>query len=272
MASGEPSAAGYDAIGGFGLLYDAVPLYRQRPDVGFYMEEAEDITTSSPRATVLEIGSGTGRVLLPLARAGFEVTGIEHSDEMLARCRERVAAEPPEVRARIRLEHADARTFHIDGRFALAIAPFRVFQHFLTIDDQVNALARIRRHLAPQGGLVFDVFNPDFTLMTTDRSVETEDTPETKIEDGRLMRRTSRVVAVHAVAQVNDVELTYYLRTGDSTARLVHSFQMRWYTPAELRHLLARCGFGVEQIYGGWDRAPLRDDSPEIIVRARADS
>lgn len=268
MASDDPSAAGYDGISGFGGLYDAVPLYQQRPDVGFYIEEANDVTKSRPRAAVLEIGSGTGRVLLPLARAGYAVTGIEQSNEMLRRCLERVAAEPPEVRARVRLEHADARTFDIGGEFALAIAPFRVFQHFLTIDDQVNALASIRRHLAPHGRLVFDVFNPNYTLLTNDRSAETEDTPETQIEDGRWMRRTSRVIKVHAVQQVSDVELTYYLRAGGSTKRQVHSFQMRWYTPSELQHLLARTGFRLEHMYGNWDRSSLDEESPEIIVSA----
>lgn len=272
MAGVEPTAAGYDGISGFGALYDAVPLYQQRPDVGFYIGEADSVATTRPGAAILEIGSGTGRVLLPLARAGHSVTGIERSDEMLARCRERLGGELPEIRARVRLEQADARTFDIGGEFALVIAPFRVFQHLLTIDDQLSALRAIRRHLGTHGRLVFDVFNPNYALMAGDMSVEREDTPELPLGDGRWMRRTSRVLRVRRVQQVNDVELIYYVRTDGSTERYVHSFQMRWYTPSEMQHLLARGGFRLEHVYGEWDRSPLVDESPEIIVSASPDS
>jgi hypothetical protein len=117
---------------------------------------------------------------------------------------------------------------------------------------------------------VFDVFNPNYAMMTRDRSAEVEDTPEQALPDGRMVRRTVRVLAVHWVEQASDLELIYYLRTGDHTERIVQEFQMRWFTPSELRHLVTRAGFRVDELFGGFDRRALDDEAPEIIVVATA--
>ena len=264
----------YDRIADFGALYDAIPLYAARADVAFYVAEA---ARSGEGSAVLELGCGTGRVLIPLARAGHAVSGVDSSAEMLARCQVNLAKEPETVRERVSLHQADVRSFDVpksgNGRgseagFDLAIAPFRVFQHLITADDQLRCLERVRAHLAPRGRFVFDVFNPNFAMMTKDRSAEVEDTPEVPVGDGRLLRRTARVPRVRWVDQVSDIELIYYVRTGDAVERFVQSFPMRWFGAAELEHLLARAGLRVENIYGDLDRRPLSDGSPDIIVVA----
>jgi SAM-dependent methyltransferase len=257
----------YDTTSDFGTLYDAVPLYSARADVAFYLEEAARVGAS---CAVLEVGCGTGRLTLPLARAGHEVTGIDLSPAMLARARTKLAAEPDDVRARVTLRETDARRMELPAEpaFDVAVAPFRVMQHFITIEDQLDVLIRVRERLWPGGRLVFDVFNPSYAMMTRDRSAEVEDTPEQVLADGRTVRRTVRALAVRWVDQVSDIELIYYVRSGERVERIVQEFQMRWYTPSELRHLLARAGFRVDAVFGGVDRRPLDDDAPEIIVVA----
>ncbi|PYP77004.1 MAG: class I SAM-dependent methyltransferase [Gemmatimonadetes bacterium] len=255
----------YDAAADFGALYDAIPAYGARTDVAFYLEEA---ARSGASSRVLELGCGTGRLTLPLARAGHEVTGIDLSPAMLARGREKLAAEPQSVRERVTLLEGDARRIALAEKpsFDLVVAPFRVLQHFTAIPDQLEVLDGARRHLRPGGRLVFDVFNPSYASMTRDRSAEVEDTPEQSLPDGRTLRRTVRVTAVHWVEQVSDVELIYHVRTGDRTERVVQSFGMRWYTAAELTHVVARAGFRLEALYGGFDRPALDDSAPEIVV------
>ena len=144
------------------------------------------------------------------------------------------------------------------------IAPFRVFQQLTTIDDQLAFLAAVRRHLAPGGRFTFDVFNPNFAALTRADGVEREDTPEQPLPDGRSFRRAARVTRVRWLDQVSEIELVYYV----SAQRFVQAFEMRWYSRAELLHLLARAGFRIREMYGDFTRARLVDESPEQVVCA----
>jgi SAM-dependent methyltransferase len=252
-------ASSYDTIPDFGLLYDSVPLYAARTDVGFYVDDAK-----AAGGRVLEVGCGTGRILLPIARAGCTITGIDGSKQMLERCRVNLAAEPAAVQSRIQLAQHDMRDFSLAERFALIIAPFRVVQHLTTIDDQLQFLATVARHLAPQGRVVFDVFNPRFDILVGANGVEREDTSEQRLPDGRTFRRTYRIARVRWIDQVSEAELVYYV----DGKRYVQAFEMRWYLAAELRHLLARAGFRVREMYGDFARGPVVDGCPEIVVTA----
>jgi SAM-dependent methyltransferase len=256
----------YSYSGDLPYLYDHVPLYGARPDVQFYVDEAK---RSGGR--VLEIGCGTGRVLLPIARAGHEIMGVDASQGMLDRCSAKLGEEKIEVQRRVTLRQGDARTFEIGSKFDLVTAPFRVFQHQITIEDQLAFLGNVARHLSAGGRLVFDVFNPNFEALVSADGVEREDTPMTRLPDGRSFRRTGRVKRVRRVDQVSEIELTYYLSNerGKETDRFVQSFDMRWFLRAEIIHLLDRAGFSVVSIYGAFDRSPLSDGSPEIIVVAQ---
>jgi SAM-dependent methyltransferase len=255
--------ASYDEIPGFGVLYDSVPLYAARRDVEFYVAQA--VGSGGP---VLELGCGTGRILIPIARQGVRIAGLDGSSEMLARCRSKLRDESADVRERVVLHETDVRSFDLESQFALIIAPFRVMQHLVTIDEQLECLDCVRRHLAPGGRLVFDVFNPLFHRMVSVDGSEHEDTPEQSVPDGRVFRRTSRITRVRWVEQVNDVELVYYvgLAKGVVPDRYVHGFPMRWYLRTELEHLLARAGFRVESIQGDFEGGELADGSPEMVV------
>ena len=256
----------YDAIPDFGVLYDAVPAYGARRDVQFYLAQA-----AHAGAPVLELGCGTGRILLPLARAGHSIVGLDGSPAMLARCEEKLRGEPADVRRRVTLHVGDARDFDLGRRFDLVIAPFRVLQHVIEIEDQLRLLATVARHLVPGGRFVFDVFKPNLRALASHDGTEREDTPETGLPDGRTFRRASRVPRVRWLDQVNEIELLYDVspRAGVPPVRHVQAFDMRWYLRHELVHLLARGGFVVESMFGDFDERPLVDGSPEIIVTAR---
>ncbi|HKP73905.1 MAG TPA: hypothetical protein VJT67_00120, partial [Longimicrobiaceae bacterium] len=154
--------------------------------------------------------------------------------------------------------------------FGLVIAPFRVVQHLVTIDDQLAFLDSAARHLEPGGRLVFDVFNPNFAALLAADGTAHEDTPEQALPDGRRFRRSARVKRVRWVDQVSEVELLYDLAPGadEPFARHVQAFDMRWYLPAELTHLLARAGFRVAAIHGDMHGGALSDTSPELVVFA----
>src|SRR5687768_14738605 len=99
-------AGGYEDYDFIAELYDHVTPYRERADVAFFVEEA-----AGAGGPVLEVGCGTGRVLIPTARARVEITGLDLSGHMLERCRASLSAESEEVRSRVTLVKADMRGF-----------------------------------------------------------------------------------------------------------------------------------------------------------------
>src|SRR5437762_1630373 len=103
---------------------------------------------------VLEIGIGTGRVALPIARSGISVVGIDRSEEMLAALETKIRRE--KLSRRVRAERADMRDFDLRRKFPLVIVPFRAFLHNLTTADQIACLEACRRHLAPGCELVLN--------------------------------------------------------------------------------------------------------------------
>ncbi len=248
----------------FAEFYDHTPLYRTRPDIAFYVEEARRA------GSVLELGCGSGRILIPTAAAGVPITGLDLSDSMLARCREKLAAQPAEVRARVRLVHGSMTDFDLPEKFALVTTPFRAFQHLISIDDQLACLRCVHRHLAPGGRLILDMFQVNAAgLGDPEWMREREDTPETKLPDGRSFRRTARIAAFHRAEQVNDIEFAVYLTHPDGrTERHTQTFPMRYFFPKEVEHLLARSGFRVVTVYGDFNRSPLANDSPDMLTIA----
>jgi hypothetical protein len=89
--------------------------------------------------------------------------------------------------------------------------------------------------------------------------------------DGRKVRLTERVTAFHRADQVNDVEMIYRVTHADGREeRLAMAFPFRYFFRYEVEHLLARCGFQVEETFGDFDRLTLQDRSPEMIFVARA--
>jgi SAM-dependent methyltransferase len=259
-----------DEYGLIADLYDHVGLYRDRPDLDFYLDAARE--AGSP---VLEIGCGTGRVLIPTARAGIEITGLDLSPSMLAVCRQRVLAEPDPVRARVELVEGDMRRFDLGRSFNLVTIPFRPFQHLVSVEDQLACLDSIRRHLVPGGILILDLFNPALeALVNRPVGVEAEDTPETLLPDGRRLSRSFRIVSQDRAAQANQVELIYQVtHPGGPSERLVHGFTMRYLFRYEAEHLLVRAGFEIAALYGGYDRSPFGATYPgELIFVARKGS
>lgn len=146
----------YDLFTGGGLLTG---------DVEFYLDSARRFG-----GPILELGTGTGRVLIPLADAGHEVVGVDLSRPMLDRAAAKLR-ERPEPTSRVRLVEGDMTSFDLDQQFALALVPARSFQHVVTPEGQRLALNCIRRHLLPGGHLILDLFDPNFEccLETTAR-------------------------------------------------------------------------------------------------------
>lgn len=245
--------------------YDATAIVRERADVEFYLECAAQY--GDP---VLELGCGTGRILLRLAEAGHRVCGLDLSPHMLARCGEKVRQLSDDAQQRVRLVQGDMTAFDLSEQFSLIIIPFRPFQHLLTTEDQLACLAHAKHHLVSNGRLIFDFFQTDARRMHDPFFLQERPVPgEVRLPDGRIVRVRERTVAFHRAIQCNDVELIYYVTHPDGrTERLPNPFRIRYFFRYEVEHLLARAGFQVSEVFGDFMRAPLRDDSPDMIFIA----
>jgi SAM-dependent methyltransferase len=245
--------------------YDLVPAYVNRPDKDYYLRSAAAST-----GRILELGCGTGRILIPIAESGYAITGLDISEHMLSKCRQKMKSLSRQSEENVQLIKADMTCFKLDDLFHLAIIPFHAFQHLISIDDQVSCLSTLNRHLKMKARLIFDIFNVDFKIINNPRFYdEIEDLPEYKLQDGRRLRRTGRIANFHAVEQYNDVELIYYLTdVNGTTERIVHAFPFRYFFRYEIEHLLARCGFKIIDLLGDFDESPFTHDSPEMIFVA----
>ncbi len=256
---------GYEDQAFVAELYDFVPGYAGRPDLDFYLDYA-----AAAGGKILELGCGTGRLLIPIAAAGHEVVGLDLSEHMLTRCREKLAHQRAEVQARARIVQGDMTAFGLGETYALITVPFRAFQHLLSVEEQLACLRCAHEHLDPGGKLILDLFQVNLRYLVDPASAEErEDFAGVALPGGRTLRRTHRVAGWHRAEQYNDIELIYYVtHPGGHTERLVQAFPFRYFFRYEVQHLLARCGYCVAEVFGSFDRRPLRDDSPEMVFVA----
>jgi SAM-dependent methyltransferase len=258
----SPDYGGYNDLPFVADFYDPVYDSLGRKDVQFYIDCAV-----KSGGSVLELGCGTGRVLIPTAQAGCKITGLDVSAYMLDKCREKLAGLPADVRSRVRLVQADMTAFDTGEKYALITVPFRPFQHLIVVDEQKACLACVRKHLATGGRLVLDVYHPYLPALVDPKYLmEMQVDPEITLADGRILRRTSRIAAFHRNEQFNDVELIHYVKYPDGRqGRLLHAFKMRYFYRYEMEHLLALAGFKVVELFGNFDRSPFVSESPEMI-------
>jgi ubiquinone/menaquinone biosynthesis C-methylase UbiE len=247
--------------------YDESPVVKGRlQDVAFYRDAAREF--GDP---VLELGCGTGRITMAIAEAGKPITGIDLSERMLERAVKKRSALQVETRQRVRLVQGDMTRFDLGETFRLIIIPFRPFQHLLEVRQQMDCLDCVRRHLAPGGRLILDVFQTEAERMHDPVHMREALVTEYETADGRHVRISERIAAFHRAQQRNDVEMIYSItQTDGRQERLVFAWPLRYFFRYEVEHLLARCRFQVTAEYGNFDRTALRDDSPEMIFVAEA--
>jgi SAM-dependent methyltransferase len=207
-------------------------------DVPFYLDEAR--RSGGP---VLELAVGTGRIAVPIAASGIPVVGVDLSEGMLQVARERAR----EIGAELDLRYGDMRDPPVEGTFPLVLVPFRSMLHMETDADRRAVLRAIKRHLAPDGRLIFDVFAP--------AADDIEDTHGKWIE---------REPGIWERADWNEQTRTLVLRVRDETAE--SEMSLAWLSMPEWRLLLAEEGFEVDALYGWFDRSPWAGGEDSIWI------
>jgi SAM-dependent methyltransferase len=240
-------------------LYDA--LFRDfTSDLEFYLELAK-----AARGPVLDVGCGTGRILLRGLEAGLDMDGLDDSGNMLERLRANAAARGLSPR----VVQGDMRGFRMPRRYACVMIPFNAFAHLLTSDDQLAALGACREHLLPGGRLVFDVFSATREMLATpvvEPVLELETPhPETglplRLYDGRRLDMATQTqhsrIAIEELDARGQVARTHRFATA-----------VRWTYPSEMELLLRLAEYARWEITGGFDGCPVADHRGAIVVAA----
>ena len=220
---------------------------------------------------VLEFGCGTGRITLPLARQGVDVTGMDASHSMLEVLRSKLAKEPADARRRTRVVEGDFRTHYLDDQFSLVVIPFRPMQHMYTTEDQLAALQNAGRHLADGGILAFDVFNPSFAKILTGIGEEYLDL-EWPAQDGtdRMIRRYFVKDKIDLINLNFSGRFIFRLCEGDQVlSEEAQPLKMSFYTYPHLKLLFYAAGLESVGEFGSFDRKPIGPEAPEMIFLLR---
>ncbi|MEO7093394.1 MAG: class I SAM-dependent methyltransferase [Polyangiales bacterium] len=245
------SAAHYDDPAYYAKAYDD-----RVDDVAYYVALA-----SKHGNEVLEYGCGSGRIALPLARAGADFFGIDLSAPMLAELEKKVATEPDDVRRHVRVRHGDMREVALKKRFPLVICTFNTLLHLYSREDVERFLARVRGHLAPGGVFVFDANVPTPFDLARDPGTAFKMPAFRHPTLGRRVRYAERF-DYDPIRQILFVAMEFSPTIGEPfMTPLAH----RQFFPEELGALLHYNDFDVEKREGGFKGEPV-DRHADCIV------
>ena len=239
-------------------------------DVEFYVEEAKQAGSR-----VLELGCGTGRILIPTAQAGIPIIGLDRATAMLTRTEQKIATLSPAVRSLVTLNHADMRAFRIDPALRLITVPYRAFLYLLTLKDQRQALACIHRHLSPRGRLILNIFDPDVETLATHSgplgSVLKRDLVFQHPHTGRrVISWEARRYDLERQLLEQSTIFEEVDAAGCTLSRTHRSLTLRYVFRYEMRHLLELTGFRVEALYGDFRRGPFTHGGEQIWIARKA--
>ena len=238
-------------------IYDSVFSYVV-DDIPFYLDEAK--RSGGP---VLELGCGTGRVSIPIALSGIELVGLDSSTAMLERAQQK--AERAGATGLSFLQ-ADMRNFSLPDKFSLIIIPFRGLLSVLSVEDEIHVLSNIKRHLAPGGKLIFDIFVPDLNMMVQEGDVPYHFRDLTDPSTGKQIVLWNQA-SYDAYTQVMSIRTTieYLDCSGRVSDKIYRDFALRYIFRWEMYHLLRACGYDIIALYGDFKRRDFDENSANMI-------
>lgn len=220
---------------------------------------------------VLELGAGSGRLLVELAKVAHFVHGVDSSEAMLALAHKRLEALPVKVRERVTVTHADMSKLDLPwaaDTFDLALVPYNTFMH-LNSAQGIQTLRRIRPYLKQNGRLFIDLINPFHIAATPDDSTllleKTVTDPET---DEIIMQFAANRLDMEAQL----LEITWVFdaspAAGGAVSRTVARMQYHYRLPHQMQLLLQETGFRLVEIWGDYGRSPFTEESPRLLLLA----
>ena len=227
-----------------------------KEDLKFYLSEIKKSKNT------LEIGCGTGRILLPDLEKGYSIEGLDGSKSMLKELRRKTK----EKSFKAKIYFADMKNFKINKKYDLIIVPFRAFLHLNNVADQKKSLVNFNKHLKKEGKLILNFFNPNYERMVTKHgkmeflSVVKDPVTKNKI---KLYANNFYFPSIQAL------KTTFIHEEVDKHNLLVakrkYNLKLRYIFRYEFEHLLELTGFKALKLYGDFKHGKFKDKSREMV-------
>lgn len=234
-------------------IYDQMHTQGAGKDFNFYKSIAEKAGKKA-----LEMACGTGRLTIPLAKAGINMTGIDISEKMLSEARRKAELES----VTINWIQADCCHFSISEKFPFIFIPCNSFHHIYEIESIKNVFDCVKVHLEPDGFFALDIYKPDFKILSRD--------PSRKYHVMKYINSNGVEVSVdemnlyNPLTQVNEIK--WFHTNLESKVVSTHELIMRQFFPEELKLILMTNGFQIVESYGSWDMEPISDKNFKQIL------
>lgn len=249
------------------LVYDQV-VSDWPAELDFYLDFAREIIARG--GNILEIACGTGRVTLPIARAGAIITGLDLSPAMLKVAREKSAG-----LENLRWVQASMRNFDLAEQFDLILSPGHSFQNMVTAAEQVECLETIKRHLAPGGSLILHIDHQDIAWLADvggDMAGVFKPAADVTISTGQRFRSYLSWSYERSTQTATADKFYEELNAAGEVLRRIERgpIHLHCVFRTEMEHLLARAGFEIVALYGDFERHPLQNTSSEMLWVVKA--
>ncbi len=227
-------------------------------DIGFWKTECVDA------GEVLEITAGTGRVTLPLLKAGVRITAVDVAIHQLERLRDKAKAAGLSVET----VQADMRELELGKRFPLVIIPFQSLQELTDSCDVTATLRGVRAHLAEDGRALITLHHPGQQNETTARALRLVN--DTSLKNGnRLLFWNARTFDADTNIGTSYQLYEEYDVDGVLHRKRIFSPVYRVYGRDEFAELASRAGLRITQEWGSYDRSPLTENSCFMIFELK---
>lgn len=238
-----------------------------RADIPYWQNLVREYCGADGEA--LELACGTLRIMLPVAEAGVKVMGLDESPYMLEVAQKKLDAALPDVRARVSIQQGDMRAFELGKKFDFIYIPFNTFGILTTPQDQLAALAQIKKHLKPNGAFAFSVFFPDVERLRGPELSRWMLEMDESFPDGSRVQRDN-VRKIDLRRQI--ISVTWRNKEYQDQILVrewLTALDLTYFFPREIENLMVRAGFQIVNFWGNYERHnfwDMREPWQQLVV------